>query len=249
MKTSMWFVIMFFVILAAGPCRAQEHARRFLTAVEAYKAGDYPDAAKELEAIADSGIRNGQLCYDIGNAYLKTNDLGRALLWYERALVLLPSDPDLRFNYDYARSMTKDVQDEDAGALVRILFFWQYQLSSRTIIFLALGFNLLFWALVTLWRVTRRRAVHHAALAALVPAVILVLTAGFNYYESAHPTRAIVLPDKIAVRSGLSPSSTELFELHAGAKVKIVKTMDKHVQIRFGEDKIGWIDGAAVGLI
>lgn len=249
MKFRLWLVIIFMGILSAGLCHAQEHARQFLAAVEAYKAENYAEAAKGLQAIADSGIRSGQLYYDIGNAYLKANDLGHAILWYERAMILIPGDPDLRFNYEYAHSLTKDIQDENSNPLVHILFFWEYRLSARTIIFLALAGNLLFWGLATLWRLTRRRGIYHAALTALVPAIILVLTAGYNYYESAHPTHAIVLPDSVAVRSGLETTSTQLFELHAGAKVKVVKTMQGHVQIRFAEDKIGWIDSTDVGLI
>jgi tetratricopeptide (TPR) repeat protein len=250
MKSRLSLTAIIIVILAAASIgHAQEHARQFLAAIEAYRVGDYAGAVNGLEAIAASGIRNGQLYYDIGNAHLKNNDLGRAILWYERALILLPNDPDLRFNYDYARSLTKDAQDENANPLVRILFFWKYQLSARTVILLALASNLLFWSLAAAWRLARRRGLRHVALAALIPAAVLILTAAYNYYEAAHPNRAIVLPDKIAVRSGLEPTSTELFELHAGAKVKVVKTMQDHVQIRFSEDKIGWIEDGAVGRI
>jgi len=237
------------ILAAAAPCPAQEHARRFLAAMEAYKAGDYASAVNGLEAIAAAGVQNGQLYYDLGNAHLKNNDLGRAILWYERALNLLPNDPDLLFNYHYARSLTKDAQDENANPLVRILFFWKYQLSARAIILLALAFNLLFWSLATAQRLLRRRGLRYGALAALIPALVFGLTAAYNYYDAAHQTRAIVLPEKVAVRSGLEPTSTELFELHAGAKVKVVRTKKDHIQIRFSEDKIGWIASGAVGRI
>ena len=236
-------------LFAATPCAAQEHGREFLAAMEAYKTGDYGGAAKALEAIAAAGIRNGQLYYDLGNAYLKNNDLGRAILWYERALNLIPNDPDLRFNYEYARSLTKDAQEESALSLVRILFFWKYQLSARTILALALTLNLLFWVLALAWRLSCRRALRYAALAVLIPAAVFILTATYNYYEAAHRNQAIVLPEKVAVRSGLEPTSTELFELHAGARVRVVRQLKDHVQIRFSEDKIGWIESAAVGRI
>lgn len=243
-------ILLFFaIVLPSLPCPAQEHARQFLSAVEAYKTEDYAGAAQILTAIAESGVHNGQLYYDIGNAYLKNNDMGRAILWYERALNLLPHDPDLRFNYNYARSLTKDVQESSAAPLMHILFFWKYQLSAGAIIKLALIFNLLFWSLTLFWRITRRRSLYYAALTALLPATIFILTAAFNYYEAAHHTQAIVLPEKVAVRSGLKPTSTELFQLHAGAKVTIVRQMQDHVQIQFSEDKIGWVEGQAVGRI
>ena len=250
MKTLRCILLVIVAILGpAASCPAQDHARQFLAAMEAYKTGDYARAARELEAIAADGVQNGQLYYNIGNAHLKNSDLGRAILWYERALILLPNDPDLRFNYDYARSLTKDAQDENANPIVHVLFFWKYQLSPRTVTLLALASNLLFWSLVIFWRIFRRRILRRAALAALIPGTVFVLTAAYNYYDAAHQSQAIVLPQKIAVRSGLEPTSTELFELHAGAKVKVVKTMKDHVQVRFSEDKIGWIESDAVGRI
>jgi tetratricopeptide (TPR) repeat protein len=250
MKSIICLILSIAGILASPlQCPAQEHGRQFLAAMEAYKTGDYAEAVKNLEAIAAAGVRNGQLYYNLGNAHLKNNDLGRAILWYERALTLIPNDPDLRFNYEYARSLTKDLQEGGPSPLTRILFFWAYELSARTIIGLALACNLIFWGLAIAWRLTRRRGLRHAVLAALVPTVIFVLTAAYNYFEAAHHTQAIILPPTIAVRSGLETTSTALFELHAGAKVKIVRQMQHHIQIRFSEDKIGWIPSTAVGRI
>jgi tetratricopeptide (TPR) repeat protein len=250
MKFRICLLVAIVGILAAPlQCPAQEHGRQFLSAMEAYKAGDYATAVKGLEAIATAGVRNGQLYYDLGNAHLKNNDLGRAILWYERALALIPNDPDLRFNYEYARSLTKDAQEGGPSPLTRIFFFWNYELSARTIVVLALVCNLIFWSLAIAWRLTRRRGLHHALLAALVPAIIFSLTAAYNYLETARRSQAIILPAAIAVRSGLASTSTQLFELHAGAKVKIVRQLQDHVQIRFSEDKIGWIPSTAAGRI
>lgn len=250
MKIRICLIFAIFGILSAPhQCPAQEHGRQFLAAMEAYKSGDYAASVEGLEAIADAGVRNGQLYYNLGNAYLKNNDLGRALLWYERALTLIPHDPDLRFNYEYARSLTKDLQEGGPSPLTRILFFWAYELSARTIIVLALTCNLIFWGLAIAWRLTRRRGLRHALLAVLVPTLVFVLTAAYNYFEAARHTQAVVLPPAVAVRSGLEPTSTELFQLHAGARVKIVRQMQDHVQIRFSEDKIGWIPSTAVGRI
>jgi tetratricopeptide (TPR) repeat protein len=250
MKIHVCLILAIFGILAAPlQCPAQEHGRRFLAAMEAYKSGDYATAVKDLEAIAAAGVRNGRLYYNLGNAHLKNNELGRALLWYERALTLIPNDPDLRFNYEYARSLTKDLPEGGPSPLARILFFWAYEFSARTIIALALACNLIFWGLAIAWHLTRRRGLRHALLAALVPTVIFVLTAAYNFFEAARHTQAIVLPPVVAVRSGLEPTSTQLFELHAGAKVKVVRQMQDHIQIRFSENKIGWIPGTAVGRI
>jgi len=71
-----------------SPVRASDQARPFLSGLEVYKAGDYAQAIDRFGTIARSGVVNAQLYYNLGNAYLKNNELGPAILWYERALAL-----------------------------------------------------------------------------------------------------------------------------------------------------------------
>ena len=231
------------------PCAAQQEVRQLITALEAYKSGDYPAAVTGLEAIAQNGVRNGALYYNLGNAHLKKGDLGRAILWYERSARLIPGDPDLRFNLDYARSLSKDAADEGAMPLVRIFFFWNYQLSSRTIVLLAVGGNLLFWSLAVAWRFTGRWMLRRAAIVVLIPSVVFVMTAGFNFYTAANSRQGIILTERVSIRSGWEQTSTELFVLHAGAKVEVVKSATDHLLIRFSKDKIGWVQRNSLGLI
>lgn len=242
-------IIAFLIFIWTMPAIASEQARQFLAGLEAYKAGDYQTAVDRFEAIADSGVVNGRLYYNLGNAYLKSNRLGPALLWYERALRLIPDDPDLRFNINYARSLTKDAVDESGTPLVRIFFFWKYQLSHRTIVAMAIGFNFVFWGLLAARLITGRRRLSKLALIAALPALVFALTAAFNFYETGHIQRGIILPAQVPVRSGLEEQSTQLFLLHAGAKVTIVKKLKDHYQIRFTPDKIGWVAQDRVGVI
>ena len=245
------FVIVFLFlcgVLRALPCNADANARSFLSALESYKTGDYASAAAGFSAIAETGVHNGKLYYNLGNAYLKNNDLGRAVLWYERASKLLPGDPDLKFNLAYARSLAKDAPEEMVSPLVRIFFFWKYQLSHRAVVLLAIGLNLLFWIALAAWRLTRRRGLRRLAQVLVFPALVFILTACQNYYESTFRQSAVVLPGEVSVRSGLEETSTELFKLHAGAQVRVVRTLDDHYQVRFSIEKIGWVSRQDVGL-
>lgn len=236
-------------VCTADPCTAQQDARQFIKALEAYKTGDFPAAVAGLEAIAQNGVHNGALYYNLGNAHLKNGDLGRAILWYERAAKLIPGDPDLEFNLDYARSLAKDAADESVLPLVRIFFFWNYQLSSRAIVVLAVGGNLVFWCLAIAWRLSSRPMLRRAAVVVLIPSIVLVMTAGFNFHAASNSRQAIILPETVSIRSGWEQTSTELFVLHAGAKVQVVKSATDYLMIRFSKDKIGWVSRNSLGLI
>ena len=224
-------------------------ARQFLAGLEAYQAGRYEQAIDQWEKIVRSGVANAELFYNLGNACLKADRLGPAILWYERAARLRPNDPDLRFNLDYARSLTRDRTEDTAISLARILFFWNYQLSRRAVAVTGLAGNLIFWLLMIAWRLTRRRGFFRTALLVAVPALVLILTAAANLYDDGRRRQAVILPEAVSVRSGHQPTDTELFVLHAGAKVRVVKQQKNHYQIRYSADKIGWIEQQAVGLI
>lgn len=242
-------MVVCFGLLPGVSAEASEQARQFLSGVEAYKGGDYPTAINEFTTLAQSGVVNGRLYYNLGNAHLKNGELGQAILWYERALKMMPDDPDLLFNLKYARSLTKDVPEESISPLVRIFFFWNYQFSQHTIKGAAIACNLLFWLLIGAWRMIHRRGLFRAAVITAVPAVVLLLTTSYNYYHNAQQQQAVILPKQTAIRSGLEETSTQLFVLHAGAKVDVIKQLKDFYQIRYSADKIGWVRQEAVGVI
>ena len=200
--------------------------------------------------IAASGINNGQLFYNLGNAYLKEGRLGHALLWYERALKIIPDDPDLAFNYRYAVSLTKDRRAESGASLWNIIFFWQNVFSARTIRWLAIAANLALWSLL-LYRSLRKKKplIKAPAYLLILCVVVFSITAAVHYYQQTHLTEGIILPEQASVRSGLSEASTELFILHEGTKVTVEKEKEGFYRIKYSKDKIGWLPGTAVGII
>lgn len=228
---------------------AEDSASRFFTGVEAYKSGQYETAITHFQDLARSGLTSAGLYYNLASAYLKNGELGSAILWYERALQLSPDDPVLKFNLTYARSLTKDAAQIDDNTLVRIVFFWKYQFSDRTLRMLALAANLIFWTTAAMWYIARRNVLKSVMWSALAAALILMATTAFNAYEKGHSRPAIVLPERIAVRAGLESGATMLFELHAGAKVRILRELKDHCQIRFAEDKMGWVEKSMIGTI
>mgnify|MGYP005845011869 CR=1 FL=1 len=246
--------VMLGLLALAGPAAAAEDrsaaARTFLEGVEAYRQGAYGAAGAAFRTLADAGVRNPHLYYNLGNACLKSGDLGPAILWYERALKLAPDDPDLTFNHAYATSLVKDEREDASAAIYRILFFWRRLLSPRAAAAAALIFNGLFWLVLTVRFLRRKqRALKGVAYPLLAAALIFTATALYNYYEAAWLREGIVLPGTISVRSGLSEDATELFVLHAGAKVAIQGQKEGFYRICFSEGKIGWVKGSEIGAI
>jgi tetratricopeptide (TPR) repeat protein len=250
MKGFKHILLLIMLILCSGRITgAGEIAQTFLDGIKNYKEGRFAEASAAFSKVADEGIKNGKLFYNLGNSHLKNGDIGNAILWYERSLKLSPDDPDLKFNYEYALSLTRDEKGDKELPLVRILFFWNYLLSQTYIQWAAIFFNIIFWSLMTVRVIQRKDQFKTLSHLILILGLIFTLTAVYNDYEADFIKEAVILPAKVSIRSGLTNDATELFVLHAGTKVKIDKEKDDYIRISFSEGKIGWIKKSDAGVI
>jgi len=94
--------MIFALVLFCQPLLADEASTLFQQAGQFYQAGNYAGAAVAYEKILANGVENWQVHYNLGNAYFKQRQLGKAILHYEKALALNPESEDIRFNLDLA---------------------------------------------------------------------------------------------------------------------------------------------------
>jgi tetratricopeptide (TPR) repeat protein len=223
--------ILVLLLTLAPSVPATQNARTFMDGNEAYRTGDWPAAITAFESLVADGVENGNLFYNLGNAYLKNDDLGHALLWYERALKHIPHDPDLRFNYDYALTLTQDERGDKESPLLHILL------------------NAVLWFALSVLVLRKKRLLRPSVLLVATATVVFSATAAVNFVETTQIRQAVIIPEKIAVRSGFSESAAQLFVLHAGTKVRVEREADGYLLIRYTEDKIGWVKKTEAGII
>ena len=229
----------------------------FLDGVTAYQDGRYAEAAQAFAALAEGGLVNPGLYYDLGNALLKDGRLGPAILWYERAARLAPDNPELAFNLARANERIKDAGEDGGGSMARILFFLYGTLSHNALAWWTLACNALLWAALAglsfrgrrPFAATYERVLKGAVLAALAGVFFFGSSACYAWYAAAYDSTGVILPDETPIRSGKSLETATLFSLHAGARVAVDEREDGWVRIRFGRDKLGWAPESAVGLV
>lgn len=73
----------------------------------AYAAKDYNQSIARYEGIL-ARVRDPRVLYNLGNAYFKTNKMGRAIQCYRQARRLAPRDQDIEFNLVFARNFRLD---------------------------------------------------------------------------------------------------------------------------------------------
>ncbi len=226
----------------------QDNAGVFVDAVRAYKAGDYAAAAAQFEAIAATHVKNPDLFYNTGNAYLKAKDIGRAILWYERAKKLAPSDPDLKFNLAYAQSLLKDKR-EAGFSFADILYFWQGLVSLKWLQYTSVTLSFCFFIWATVQKIRGRQIFSAVGIFIFLIFAATTLAAGLEYNRINSDVKAVVLAEQADVRSGTMDNATLLFDLHAGTRVHVLEKKENYIKIRFAKDKVGWVACSKVGII
>ena len=215
--------------------------------VEAYTAGDYASALQDWEELRSAGLVSKELYYNLGNAYFKTEEIAPAILWYERALRLDPSDADIRYNLEFARSRTQDRIDE-----VPEIFFeaWGhkmcYLLPSDTWAVLSLVFLAATVALALLFLLGstsgRRRLGFFAGIVTLLLAFLGWDFAQWQRTEARRQDTAIVMRAVSSVKSSPSADTAkDLFILHEGTRVKLLDSVSSYSNIERSDGRQGWI--------
>ena len=223
------------------------HAVTKAEADSAYIRGQYQQAIKDYEMLLKQGA-SADLYYNLGNAYYRSENITRAVLNYERALLLSPGDRDVRFNLQIARAKTIDKIVPESEMF---FFTWYRSLVSlmsvdawawTALIALALLIVLL---LVYLFseRIWLRKVGFFGGFVLLILFALSNLFAWQQKQDLLFRKGAIVVSPSVTVKSTPAKNGTDLFILHEGTKVSITDgTMKGWMGIRIADGKEGWIE-------
>ena len=221
----------------------------YLEGIKAYQSGNYDRAAEIFLQVAEAPVENGELYYNLGNAFYKKGDLGRSVLWYERALKLMPTDPDLQFNHQLVTGLVVDKADNRSNPLADVFLFWKHRMSRQATVWSAVLLFAAFTWLSLVRIVKPSRSLKYTERTALAFSLVFIVSASYDFYSDRFNRQAVVVSQEAVVRSGLSDDATELFRLHDGTKVSVREELRGYVKIRFSDDKVGWVDKKNIEII
>lgn len=262
------------VACAAARASVESPAASFERANSAYEAGDYAQAIEGYTHVAQSGVAHPDLFFNLGNAYFKQGNLGRAVLWYERARNLAPRDPDVRENLAMTRSLLRDQQlVPNESRWRRVLLAWHRDTTTAESATVAEVFYLLWCLLAVLFvfRETRPVARLYAKASVMSPGrllgldraqdlglamVLVVLVGGAFAYSTLSKVRAersrasgVVVADEASVFSGPSHDALVQFKVHEGTIVDVRDARPGWVRVDLPGDLSGWIDESSLDRI
>ena len=107
--------------------------RTFIRALEVFDSAktpvDYREAAALLESLLADGFRNGAVYYNLGNAYFRAGEYGRAIAAYRKAKAYRARDPYLDANLQQALSVAPGRLPEPPVPWWKHVLFWDGWLS------------------------------------------------------------------------------------------------------------------------
>ncbi|MBO4722488.1 MAG: tetratricopeptide repeat protein [Muribaculaceae bacterium] len=221
------------------------------------KAYDQKQFKKAVE-MYERALRDGessQLRYNLGNAYYRLNDRANAVLNFERALKLAPSNGDARFNLKFVNEKSKINETSGSNYFSSLLSDWVGHLSSNTWAIISLALFVLMLAGIACYRIASSVALQKTGFfGAIVMGILALLALASAFYMYHHTTKtiyAIVMTDKTPANKSPRDGEKEEFKLPSGTKVEIVDSISNKnsdggtwYMIETTTNKTGWIKKA-----
>ncbi len=223
----------------------------------AYNETAYANALSLYNQALDSIGSSSNLYYNIGNTHYRLGDLGRAVLWYERALQLDPTNNDARENLAFVNTRITDKPVNDQSLIGRIYdsivnsahydtWAWiTFSLFTLTI--------LAFVGYLISQQITIRKACFFGGGILLIVTVFTASLALTGASRSTNHNFAIITSPSAQLSTApreTIEADTQAFLLHEGTKVEIVDSVVSSVpgatrwyEVKVGGNARAWIKG------
>lgn len=210
-----------------------------------YSNSEYQKALDIYLSFIEEGYSSSGLFYNIGNCYYKLSDLPAAILWFERAKILNPSNEDIQVNLKIANSQIKNQQDE----LPQVFYVtWYNQIlnlfNSNSWAWLSFVFFIMLLSSAAVYLFTSKTS--YKKIAFIIGVIMIVCTSLSLLFsiqqknKQINNTHAIVFEYSL-VKSSPSEQGSNLFEIHEGLKVEVLETLNDWSNIRLSDGKQGWL--------
>lgn len=239
-------IISFLFLFGTTVVCAQQSPEELWKQAEKYYSEQQYEMAVDIYAQLCEFGESAPLYYNYANALFKTNQLGKAILYYERALQLDPSNADIKNNLQFAYSTQRDKIDEIQPFFAKKWLMsmgnwfnsnvWAY--ISIIAFVLVLIFLLIYLFGRILWL---RKTAFFTALLSLFIAIVSFTYSFYTKNKILNNSYAIVMSGSVTLKSSPDISGTDMFNLHEGAKVNVKQELSGWSEVSIADGRVGWL--------
>ena len=220
-----------------SPVLAQSDTE-FAKANQQFAQGHFKDAIAGYEGLVRTGQASANVFYDLGNAYFRTGDFGRAILNYQRTLALERHHPEATANVQIARDEARALEMQP-GRAERYLHFAsinQYTITAAVSFWIAV-----FCLAASIFARRRSAMLILVSICCLLALAISV----FGIYTLDRGTKgqalAIVTGKNVQARLATADTAKSVLALPPGSEIKILSTRGDWTYAALPNDLRGWI--------
>lgn len=213
---------------------------------EYYAKAKYKEALDTYQKIIAKGSNSAAVYFNMGNASYKLEDIPSALLYYEKAHQILPSDEDIIFNIKFANSKTVDKIEEVPEFFINVWFkslilsFSSNTLSILSVVFVLLGSGFLILYFFANSLLIKKSSFFTALLLFLFGILTFFMVSKQSMYFEDHQ-QAIIFTNTVTVKSEPTEQSRALFVIHDGTKVNILERNSTWIKVGLANGNEGWM--------
>ena len=243
-------------VCLASAARAEEflpgwRERTFMRALEVFDKAKTPDEYRQAAALWQSlltdGYQNGAVYFNIGNAYMKAGEFGRAISSYRKARLYRPRDPYLEANLNQALALAPGRLPELPAPWWKHVLFWSGWLAypeKFAAVVAAFGAACI---LAMAGLLLRKRRAYWICGALVAGALLLSVDAALAYLDATQARRAVVVVETVA-RKGMGRGYEPAFDqpLRDGAEFTVISRSGQWVLGHFEGIGDGWLPQESV---
>ncbi len=217
------------------------HASDFDEANQLYDQGKFSSAKQQYEKLVEAGEGSANIFYNLGNTDYRLGSVGRAILNYERTLVLNPRHPEAQTNLWLLRQQT--------GARLRTLLWFERAVATQTIGVWTMCAAVAGWAMLFgfafIW-MSRGDDKSGLWLLAVTSTFVFAASLSASWVAAKDQTLAIVTARQTDARLAPAESAGVAEALPAGSRVRVLSERGEWVYCELPGAGRGWISQKAL---
>jgi tetratricopeptide (TPR) repeat protein len=235
-----------FLLLTTGTSHGLTAQEAVKEAETAYAQENYAQAIELYESVLKNFGDSYEIYYNLGNAYYKAGKIAPAILNYERALLIHPSDKDVRFNLEIARLRTIDkIEPLGEWFLTKWIRTVQNLFGVDTWAGIGIIGFILFIGCLILFFFAKWMRLRKTGFYLGIGLLFIVICSNLFAWEQkkalVERNGAIIFAPTVTVKSSPDASGTDLFVLHEGVKIRIKSSIGEWNEIELEDGSVGWI--------
>lgn len=219
---------------------------KFREANQHYRNDDFEIALESYLKLEQDGLINADLFYNTGNCFFRIQNLGKAILYYKKALKVNPDHQLSQQNLEFAQTFTQDKQYYESNDFMSVLknkFLDKISINTFAIINLFLFFCITLTIILLLTRYRyKEKAIPIFILLLLIIIIAVSSLCSYIKWNNYHDdSQAVLISNSAIGYSGPRENYTRVFTIHEGLIFTIEKSQKGWSLIKLPNGIGGWI--------